>query len=1058
MVRKIVLSLIAMLGGGILLSSAQNTQISGRVTGIDGTPVAGATVVVEGTTLGTTTGADGKFALAAPAESTLSISFIGYRPAQVAVAGKTVVEVVLDEDSHSIDDVIVVAYGTAKKESFTGSASVIKTEEIAKRQVSNVTNALSGVTAGVQATSANGQPGEEATIRIRGIGSLAASNKPLYVIDGVPYDGQISSINASDIESMTVLKDAAASAIYGARGANGVILINTKRGKSAEAVITVDAKWGSNSRAVPQYDVITDPGQYMELTARSMSNFARINQQFTPEQAAQYVEQNIYTNQAGGVGYRVFDYPAGETLVGADGRLNPNATLGYVNGEHLFLPDNWFDELFDAGNLRQEYNVSISGNSDKINYYASLGYLDDSGIMSNSGFTRYSTRLKADYQAKKWLRFGANMSYSNVENRNPSNQTSSGSSVNIFYLTGMIAPIYPLYIRNAEGTIAKDSHGYTMYDFGDTTTGMPYKRTFMSGSNPASLWELDKAVYTYDDFTSRYFATVDIVKGLKFTYNLGVDLSNYRYQRLYNPYYGQYANVGGVVYVASQRELGLNQQQLLNYAATFAERHNIDLLLGHESYKWKRSYLQGGREKIFNSDIPELNNAISQQSNDSSSDNYSTEGYFAQVKYDYDGKYYISASYRRDASSRFHKDHRWGNFGSVGASWLLSKETFMAGAEWIDLLKIKASYGIQGNDNLLYQTGDVNYYPYADQYKLTELDGSFATALSYKGNKDITWETSHSFNAGVEFGFWGGRLAGSVEYFSRKTTDMLYYMPSPNTIGYAYYPTNVGSVRNSGVEVDLSSTIFRTRHVTWTLNANLTYLKNKIIELDESLHGEWIDGSRIYREGESMYQMYLRKYAGVNSSGEATWYKADGTTTSDYATADRFATGDLLPKVYGGFGTSLEAYGIDFSIAFAYQLGGKIYDNTYAALMHSGTASSAGSNWHKDILRAWQIGDEAGSTDVPRLFSSDNYANSLSDRFLTSSNYLDITNITVGYTLPRSWTSKIRIAKLRLYMAADNVALFAKRKGLDPRQSYTAAGNYRYAPIRTISGGINLTF
>lgn len=1058
MVRKIVLSLIAMLGGGILLSSAQNTQISGRVTGIDGTPVAGATVVVEGTTLGTTTGADGKFALAAPAESTLSISFIGYRPAQVAVAGKTVVEVVLDEDSHSIDDVIVVAYGTAKKESFTGSASVIKTEEIAKRQVSNVTNALSGVTAGVQATSANGQPGEDATVRIRGIGSLAASNKPLYVIDGVPYDGQISSINVSDIESMTVLKDAAASAIYGARGANGVILINTKRGKSAEAVITVDAKWGSNSRAVPQYDVITDPGQYMELTARSMSNFARINQQFTPEQAAQYVEQNIYTNQAGGVGYRVFDYPAGETLVGADGRLNPNATLGYVNGEHLFLPDNWFDELFDAGNLRQEYNVSISGNSDKINYYASLGYLDDSGIMSNSGFTRYSTRLKADYQAKKWLRFGANMSYSNVENRNPSNQTSSGSSVNIFYLTGMIAPIYPLYIRNAEGTIAKDSHGYTMYDFGDTTTGMPYKRTFMSGSNPASLWELDKAVYTYDDFTSRYFATVDIVKGLKFTYNLGVDLSNYRYQRLYNPYYGQYANVGGVVYVASQRELGLNQQQLLNYTATFAERHNIDLLLGHESYKWKRSYLQGGREKIFNSDIPELNNAISQQSNDSSSDNYSTEGYFAQVKYDYDGKYYISASYRRDASSRFHKDHRWGNFGSVGASWLLSKETFMAGAEWIDLLKIKASYGIQGNDNLLYQTGYVNYYPYADQYKLSELDGSFATALSYKGNKDITWETSHSFNAGVEFGFWGGRLAGSVEYFSRKTTDMLYYMLSPNTIGYAYYPTNVGSVRNSGVEVDLSSTIFRTRHVTWTLNANLTYLKNKIIELDESLHGEWIDGSRIYREGESMYQMYLRKYAGVNSSGEATWYKADGTTTSDYATADRFATGDLLPKVYGGFGTSLEAYGIDFSIAFAYQLGGKIYDNTYAALMHSGTASSAGSNWHKDILRAWQIGDEAGSTDVPRLFSSDNYANSLSDRFLTSSNYLDITNITVGYTLPRSWTSKIRIAKLRLYMAADNVALFAKRKGLDPRQSYTAAGNYRYAPIRTISGGINLTF
>ncbi len=1058
MVRKLVLSLIAILGAGALFVGAQNRQISGTVANPEGQPIVGATVVVDGTSAGTTTGSNGKFTLTAPADATLTVSFIGYQSQQIPVAGKTWLDIELKEDSQSIDDVIVVAYGTTKKEAFTGSASVIKTDDIAKRQVSNVTNALSGVTSGVQVTSTNGQPGTDATVRIRGIGSFSASNKPLYVVDGVPYDGQISSINTADIESLTVLKDAAASAIYGARGANGVILITTKRGKSSEAVITVDAKWGSNSRAVPQYDVITDLGQYMELVGQSMSTYAQLLRGFTPEQAAQYIEKNVYTNSAGGVGYRVFDYPEGETLIGADGKLNPNATLGYVNGDYLFLPDNWYDELFDKGNLRQEYNVSISGNSDKINYYASLGYLDDSGIMSNSGFTRYSTRLKADYQAKKWLKFGANVSYSNVENNNPTNQTSSGSSANIFYLTGMIAPIYPLYIRNAEGSVAKDSHGYTMYDFGDTSTGMPYKRTFMSGSNPASMWELDKATYTYDDFSSRYYATVDIYKGLKFTYNLGIDLSAYRYQRLYNPYYGQYSKVGGVIYVANKRELALNQQQLLNYSGTFADKHNIDILVGHETYKWKRSYLQGGREKIFNPNVVELNNAISQQSNDSYTDNYFTEGYFAQVNYDFDGKYFISGSYRRDASSRFHKDHRWGDFGSVGASWILSKENFLSGAEWLDLLKIKASYGVQGNDNLLYQTGETNYYPYADQYTLSQLDGSFATALSYKGNKDITWETSHSINAGVEFSFWQGRLAGNVEYFNRRTSDMLYYMPSPNSIGYAYYPTNVGSARNSGVEIDLNSTVFRTKNVTWTLNANLTYLKNKIIKLDESLGGEWIDGSRIYREGESMYQLYLRKYAGVNENGQSTWYLADGSATTEYAQADRFTTGDILPKVYGGFGTTLEFFGIDFSIAFAYQLGGKVYDNTYASLMHAGTAQTAGSNWHKDILRAWKIGDEAGSTDVPRLYTSDTNTNSMSDRFLISSNYLDITNITLGYTLPSSWTRKVHISKLRLYMAADNVALFTKRQGLDPRQSYTAAGSYRYAPIRTISGGINLTF
>ena len=1068
--RKILLLCAAALWS--LTGAAQTAPVTGSVYSEAGAPVVGATVLVDGTSVGTITAGDGSFSVSAKPDAVLVVSFIGFESLEVPVGGRTHVEIVLHESSHAIDDVVVVGYGTTTKTAFTGSVAVVKDDDLAKRQVSNVTKALSGVTAGVQITSANGQPGTSASVRIRGVGSMSASNTPLYVVDGVPYDGQISAINTADIESMSVLKDAAASSIYGARGANGVVLITTKRGKSRDAVVTFDAKWGSNSRAIPQYDVITDPGQYMELAYQSVMNSDRLNYGMSIEAALADAESIMYKSSEGGVGYRVFTYPEGETLVGLDGKLNPNAQLGYVleDRNRLVMPDNWYDELFNKGNLRQEYNVSISGTTDRINYYASLGYLDDTGLMTNSGFSRYSVRLKADYQAKKWLKFGGNFSYANMLNKTPSEQTTWGGSTNLFYITGMMAPIYPLYARSADGTILKDSYGYTVYDFGDSTNGLPYNRVFMSGSNPASLWELDKREYNYDDLSSRLYAQVDIVKGLKFTYNIGLDVSNQSYRRLYNPFYGQYSQMGGIIYRGHYRNFAINQQQLLEYNHSFCNKHNLGILVGHESYKLKMGALEGSREKVFNPDVVELDNAISQQASYSSTDHYATEGYLGQVKYDYDGKYFVSGSFRRDASSRFAKSHRWGNFWSVGAGWVLSREHFLEGKEWIDLLKIKASYGVQGNDDLLYQgSAYSNYYPYQDQYTLSENNGEFAMALTYKGNPDITWESNHSANAGVEFSFWN-RLSGSVEWFTRTTTDMLYFLPTPASGGYSYYPMNAGSVRNSGLEIDLNGVAIDKKHVKWSLYANMTYLKNKILSLEESLGNEWIDGSYIYQVGESMYQRYLRNFAGLTDEGQALWYKdvrdkdgnviqSKGAVTTEYADADRYATGDTMPKVYGGFGTTFECYGIDLSIGFAYQLGGRIYDYTYADLMHSGTSSTMGSNWHKDILKAWKIGDAADSTDVPRLNFEEAYgANSTSDRFMISSNYLDITNITLGYTLPKSWTSKLHIDKLRIYMAVDNVWVFSKRQGLDPRQSYTVSGSYNYAPIRTISGGINLSF
>ena len=1058
--KRTLMLLMAFLVIGIGLVNAQISKVTGHVTSDeDGLPVVGASVLVEGTTVGTVTDIDGNFTLTNVPSSakTLVISFIGFQTQKVDV--KSNVNVVLKSDAEVLDEVMVVAYGTAKKSAFTGSAATIKNEKITSRQTSNVTNALAGQVAGVQTTSSTGQPGKDATVRIRGIGSISASNTPLYVVDGVPYDGEISAISTSDIESMTVLKDAASNALYGARGANGVILITTKRGKSGDARVTFDAKWGVNKRGVPSYETVTDPGKFYEMAYSAIYNgdlkgYAA---------AGDLVNANAYANKAmlsaSYLGYQVFTVPNGEQLIGMDGKLNPNATLGYSDGTYYYTPDNWSDELFE-NNTRQEYNLSVSGANDKMNYYMSAGYLDDQGIVPNSGFQRYSARLKADYQVKPWLKMGGNISFTHYDSREQDLENST-SNANAFYAANIMGAIYPMYVRDANGNIMTDNRGFLRYDYGSDTNFS--RNNVIPNANPLASYMLDMMRYAGDVISGKWSADIDIWGGIKAKINIGVDANNVRYTNMTNPFYGQYSEtsgVGGLISVASERTFSTNQQYLLTYNKTFNDVHNLDVLAGHENYNYKYQYLYGSREKIYNPDVPELNNGILNQNNASYTNNYATEGWLFRVQYDYDGKYFGSASYRRDASSAFHPDNRWGNFWSIGGGWLMNKEAFLENQKWIDMLKFKISYGLQGNDNLLYQNGYRNYYPYMDQYNLSNNNGDFATTLYYKGNQDITWETSHSFNTGFDFTFWGGKLSGAVEYFSRKTTDMLYFKPVASSMGYSRFPENVGSMVNRGVELDLNSNIINTKDFTWDINFNLTHFKNKVLELAPELNGQLIDGSRIYREGESMYQLYLPKYAGVNpETGESQWAltepnAAGETVTTSYteASSNRFATGDILPKVYGGFGTSLTFHGFDFSIAFAYQLGGRIMDNTYQSLMD---ISSKGAAWHVDMLNAWTA--ENKNTDVPRLNVQDTFTGYSSDRWLTSSDYLSLQNITFGYTLPKSWTRKLQIDGIRLYFVADNVALLTARKGLDPRQSYTSADNV-YSPIRTISGGISLNF
>lgn len=992
----------------------------------------------------------------------MQISYIGMQTQEVAIKPK--LKIVLKSDTEVLDEVIVTAYGTSTKGTFTGSASVMKADKIEKRQVSNVSNALAGAVAGVQILSDNGQPGESAKVRIRGVGSINAGMEPLYVVDGVPYDGELSSINSADIETMTVLKDAASTALYGARGANGIIMITTKKGTSGKARIYFDAKWGVNSRAIKTYDVMTSPKNYIETAYQSIYN-SQISLGYSPEDANIRANKILPSEASGGLGYQVYTTAPGELLVGSNGKLNPNATLGYSDGKYYYTPDNWADETFQ-NNLRQEYNLSASGGSDKGTYYFAFGYLDDQGVISGSGFKRLNGRFKGDYKLYSWLKIGANVSYVNTESRYPGDQdaNATASSGNAFYIANNMAPIYPLYVRGADKQILLNN-GRKVYDYGDGQS-TNFSRSFMSIANPSGDLIYNKREYLSDVINANWFAEITPITGLTISARYGLNIDNTRQNEMGNAYMGQSASYGGTAYQAAIRTYGFDQQYVANYQFALKDVHHFDVTAGYDGYSYEYTLLEGSGQNLYNPESFYLGNVIDKFTIGGKKDLYSTKGFFGRVNYSYNDTYFGNVSYRRDASSRFAPENRWGNFWSASVAWMLTRESFMEDITWVNMLKFKASFGQQGNDDILYPGVllEKNYYPWLDQYKMTGANGTFADGtLLYKGNPDITWETSTSYNIGADFGLFNNKLNGSIEYFGRKSKDMLYNRPTAGSLGYTAVPMNVGSMTNSGVEIDLNYQIMANKKFNWSVNLNATFVKNKINKLHPDLNGKLIDSDRIYEEGESMYRMYLVDYAGVDEkTGEALYWAKDDNgnaiKTSEYSTAENYkvATDDMMPTVYGGLGTTFEAYGFDASIQLSYQLGGKIYDTGYRRLMHGGASSSAGWNWHKDIYNAWT--PENPTSNIPRLNASDKYTNSASTRWLTSSDYLSINNITVGYTLPQQLVKKVMLDKVRVYFTADNVALISARKGLDPRQSYISATTALYTPIRTISGGISLTF
>ena len=1060
--EKRLMTLLAVLflfvGGAMAQTKVNGTVVSQD----DGQPVIGATVMVVGTNVGTATNANGQFSLTCPAgKNMLRITYVGMEPLEVSARPN--MRILLTSDQKALDEVIVVAYGTAKKSSFTGSASVIKSDEIGKVQVQNAVNALNGKVAGVQINTASGQPGSNPTVRIRGISSINAGNAPLYIVDGVPFDGDMNDINPQDIASMTVLKDAASSALYGARGANGVIIITTKKGDKGNTTLTVDAKWGVNSRAVPDYNYVTSPARYYEMWYTALKNNA-INEQGMSEAAAHVFANEYLTVDDGtyGLAYNVYTVPDGEYLIGSNGRLNPNATLGRMvtnNGTDYWLtPDDWVDAAY-KNSLRQEYSLTATGGNDKSSFYGSVNYLDNQGISEASDYKRFTARLKADYEIRPWLKIGGNMSYTHFNANSLDEDGSSVSSGNIFALTKM-APIYPLYVRDVNKNIMYDKvAGINVYDYGDgAQNGL--ERPYFSGANPLSSNQLDKNNSEGNTFNAVGTAEIRLPFGFKFTSTNSAFTTESRGTTTVNPFYGQYASENGQIYKSHSRTWALNYQQLLTWQRSFGQ-HNLDVMLGHEYYRARYYYLSGGKSGTFDPKAFEMAGAIKDGSSNSYTTDYNTEGWFGRAQYNFDEKYFASLSYRRDASSRFHPDNRWGNFWSAGAAWLINKESWF-NAGWVDELKLKVSYGEQGNDQ-------IGNFRYTTLYGIVNNDYYAGVLPSSLGNSDISWEKNGNFNAGVDFSFFGGRLSGNVEYFYRKTTDMLSSLPLAPSFGFRSKVSNIGDMRNHGLEAELQGILVKTQDLKWDAYLNVTYQTNKITRLaDESktmtcddVQG-YSSGNYYYGEGESIYTYRLKSYAGVDQeTGKALYWKdvkdADGNiigqeATDDYSVATYHLHKTAMPDVFGGFGTGITYKGFDLSVAFTYQLGGQVYDSDYAASM----GADAGHIFHVDLQNAWT---PENHTDIPRLSFDDDYMNSASDRWLTSASYLSLNNINLGYTLPKNLLTSLDIQKVRVYVTADNIWVWSKRQGLDPRQSITGSvTSAYYAPMRTISGGITVTF
>lgn len=1014
----------------------QQDEISGKVVSKDGEPLIGVSVVVKGTTTGVATDINGDFTIKVPARSVLVFSYIGYQTKEIAASPK--MRIVLEEDQQQLDEVMVVAYGTTKKSSFTGSAVAVDAEVLSKRQASSVTQSLQSVAPGVQVVMNSGQPGENAQIRIRGISSLNTGAEPLWVIDGVPYEGLLNSINTDDIESITILKDAASAALYGARGANGVILATTKKGRKNQApTVSFKATVGTSNRAVKEYTKL-NAREWMEMQWEAIRN-GRIGMNNNGLTAEEYATQNFLSK----VVYNPV-FKDGSTVanpVGNDGKI--------VDGAVIMWDEDWYDALTRTP-LRQEYQMAVNGGSEHVKYSASLGYLNDEGTTLASFFKRYTARISVEAEITKWFNAGLQTGLAHSDQNYP---PQSNSNIGFPYVfSRLVAPIYPVYKRNADGSIMVDENGEKVFDLGVDDP----KRPVASGQNPRASLNLNTINYTRFSVDPTWWVQINILPELQFRNNIAINYWNGTDNQMYSREYADARGLGRQ-YKYRNNQMIISANQTLSYNKEFG-RHNFGIMLGHEASKNTRQYLSAQKTGTFSDDYSEFAMATTLETLNSYENELTREGYFGRLNYDYDSRYFLEASYRRDASSRFYIDNCWGDFWSVSASWLMTREKFMENVTWLNQLKLRVSYGVQGNDDVLDTSGNADWYAWHGRAMTGyNYDSQLGLYYSKMENKNLTWEKNNSWNIGVDFAMFSRKLSGSVEFYNRLTSDMLFQLPLPLSNGFSSINRNTGEMVNRGLDVNLNIALYNSKKITSGLNLNLSYLHNEVTKLpQESILAD----DKQWKVGHGAYEFFMYEYAGVDeTTGDALFWSGEGSSrvkTADISQADKYYVGDALPPVQLTLSPYINFYNFDFSFTLSGAFGHQVYDNTYERMMHTG--GSYGTQWHSDIKKRWT--PENTRTDVPKVTDASNSYSVVSSRFLFDADYLRMRALTLGYTFPKTWLNKYKIKEARIYFQADNlftVKLGDLPTGTDP-EVLSGTQSTNSTALRIMSVGVNLTF
>jgi TonB-linked SusC/RagA family outer membrane protein len=1056
-------------------SFAQDKKITGKVVDQKGgLPLAGVSVMVKGSTIGAATGSDGSFQLAIPSSSkSIVLTFLNYEAVELSLGDKKFFDVKMISTEASLQEVVVVGYTRTTKEAFTGSAKTVTGEQLSNKNVSNISQALAGEVAGVRVINPSGQPGASAIIRIRGFGSVNGNRAPLYVVDGVPFTGSLNAINPNDISSTTVLKDAAATAIYGSRGANGVIVITTKTGRARNSFIELDTKYGVNKANLPRYEVLRSPEEFIGLGWEALYNEGVLVANANP---TAYADARLFS--ANGIDPRNNIW---KNVTNGSQLINPATRQVIAGVTRLYDPETWAEYSFQPSN-RTESSLRFGGGDSKTNYFSSFGYLNDVGYSVKTDFRRLNARINLNHEVKKWFNTNFNLNYSNTISNNNGQGSSSNS---VFWFADNIPSIYPLFMRDAAGQkIADPIFGGFRYDYGETG------RKFGSLTNAIADANFNTNRTQNNEITGSASANINFTKDLVLENRLGVQYNSTVGYGLTNKFYGSAASQNGSISQSRNNLMNINLLNMLRYGKQFGA-HNVSALVAHEATDYQFEVSSASAYNLVSNYDLTLANAIVKNPTQTSYKNTNNlESYFSQLNYDYDATYYLSGTVRRDGSSRFVDGKQWGTFGSVGTGVVLSRMPFMNKSKLLTYLKLKASYGILGDQNGL------GFYPSVSSIGIGNLNNLPSFGIPTPGNPDLTWETSKMFQVGTDFRL-GKFLDGTVEYYVKNTNNLIFDRRVGISNGYALITVNDGVLRNAGIEVELTGHILKGKNHFLDLSVNAERFDNKIINmpLDPSTGNKPkiidIQGAYGWAKDRSVFDFYIRNFNGVDpKDGASTWtvyyddlnsdgafqageqvlnleqYKSENPskfstlkvgTTKNYTQATQYYIGKTsIPKVRGAFNLAGGFKGFELAVQLLYSLGGYAYDGAYASLMGNGLIG--GNNWHNNIRNRWQ---KAGDiTDVPRLSNNrDANVTSLSSRFLTKANYLALNNVRFGYNIPSSISKRVGVESASFYVSGDNLWLQSARIGFNPSTSETGGSDqYRYSPLSTLTVGCKIKF